>query len=396
MPFSKIQAALRRTLLVLACLSGTLPASAQRTPEARPFDRVETLLADLTDAFGPSGFEEPVRAIVRRELGGITRDIETDGLGSVIARLDGAPEGPRVMLAAHMDEVGMLVRHITDEGYVKFEILGGMLEQAIINQRYLIRTRGGYVQAVAGLKTPHVMSAEERVRLRTRDDLFLDVGAASARDAGERLGIRLGDPIAPDSRFAILNNSKLYVAKAWDDRVGCALLLEVMRRLKDNPPPNRVHMVFTVQEEIGLRGARTSSYLVRPEVGISIESGVAADYPGIGPDEAQERLGKGPGMFLHDSSMLPNLKLRDLVIDVAKREGIPLQFNVLRGYGEDGAEMQRSYGGAPTVNLTVPTRYLHNHNGIIHRDDFDRAVELVTALVRSLDGATVARLKTFE
>ena len=186
------------------------------------------------------------------------------------------------------------------------------------------------------------------------------------------------------------------MGKAWDDRVGLAVMIEVLRRLKQNPAPNTVYAVSTVQEEIGLRGAHTSANLVRPDIGLSIEVGVASDYPGITLDEAQEKVGAGPGIFLHDSSMLPNLKLRDFVMDVAREKKIPLQFNLLSGYGEDGAEMQRAHGGAPAINITVPTRYLHNHNGLLDRDDFDRAVELVTELVRRLDAATVRRLKSFE
>ncbi|MEX2263933.1 MAG: M42 family metallopeptidase [Bryobacteraceae bacterium] len=359
-------------------------------------DRVARLLEELTNAHGPSGFEGPVRAIARRELTPIANRIETDGLGSLIASIDGPAGSPRVMMAAHMDELGMIVKYITPEGFLKFQTLGGWLDQGLINQRFIVMTRKGPVAGVTGLKTPHVMGAEERVRLKRRDDIFLDVGAAGRADAEERLGIRPGDPIAPDSRFAILNGSQLYVAKAWDDRVGVAVLIEVLRRLKQNPAPCSVYAVATVQEEIGLRGAQTSSHQVKPDIGISVEVGVASDYPGITQDEAQERLGKGPGIFLHDSSMLPNLKLRDYFIDTAKAADLPLQFNVLSGYGEDGAEMQRAYSGIPAINVTVPTRYLHNHNGIIHRDDFDRAVDLVTAAIRGLNADTVRRLKSFD
>jgi putative aminopeptidase FrvX len=363
---------------------------------ARDLDRVERLLEELTNAPGPSGFEGPVRAILRREFATLASSIETDGLGSLIAVLPGAAGGPRVMMAAHMDELGMMVKYITPDGFVKFQPLGGWLDQGLINQRFVILTRKGAVQGVSGLKTPHVMAPAERTRVIERSQIFLDVGAASRQDAEERLGIRAGDPIAPDSRFAVLNGGKLYLAKAWDDRVGLAVMLEVMRRLKQNPPPNTVYAVATVQEEIGLRGAHTSSYQVKPDVGISLEVGVAADYPGISQDEAQERLGAGPGMFLHDSSMLPNLKLRDFVAGAARSLRVPLQTDVLSGYGEDGAEMQRAYGGAPSINITVPARYLHNHNGIIHRDDFDRTVELVAAVIRKLDAATVKNLQSFE
>jgi putative aminopeptidase FrvX len=300
------------------------------------------------------------------------------------------------MIAAHMDELGMLVKYITADGFVKFQPLGGWLDQGLINQRFTILTRKGPAHGVTRLKTPHVMSPQERTRLTERDRIFLDVGAANRQDAEERLGIRPGDSIAPDSKFLPLNDGKLYLAKAWDDRVGLAVMIEVVRRLKQNPPPNTVYAVATVQEEIGLRGAHTSSYQVKPDIGLSIEAGVAFDYPGISQEEAQERLGGGPGIFLHDSSMLPSVKLRDFVADVAHDRRLPLQFNLLSGYGEDGAEMQRVYGGAPAINVTVPARYLHNHNGVIHRDDFDRAVDLVTEVIRRLDAAAVRKLKTFE
>lgn len=362
----------------------------------RELDRVERLLEELTNAPGPSGFEGPVRAIVRREITPLATSVETDGLGSLIAALKGSADGPRVMMAAHMDELGMLVKYITPEGYVRFQTLGGWLDQGLINQRYVILTRKGPVQGITGLKTPHVMSQAERGRLIERDRQFLDVGAASRQDAEERLGIHPGDPIAPDSKFLVLNEGRRYVGKAWDDRVGLAVMIEVLRRLKQNPPPNTLYAVATVQEEIGLRGAHTSSNIVKPDIGLSIEVGVASDYPGITLEEAQEKVGAGPGLFLHDSSLLPNLKLRDFVMDAARDKKIPLQFNLLTGYGEDGSEMQRAHGGVPAVNITVPTRYLHNHNGLLSRDDFDRAVDLVTEVVRRLDAATVRRLKSFE
>jgi len=376
-------------LLILALV---LPCSAQQDS----FDDIELLLEELTNAHGPSGFEGPVRKIVQRELQPLADEVQTDGLGSLIARLGDSTAGPRIMIAAHLDEVGMIVKRITPDGFLKFQTVGGILDQALINQRYLIRTRNGLVRGVAGLKTPHVMSQQERGRLTPKTEIFIDVGADSRQDAEQRLSIRPGDPIAPDSRFMKLNDPKLYVAKAWDDRAGVGVLIEVFKNLKRNPSPNAVFVAATVQEEIGLRGAQTSSHIIKPDIGISIEAGVAADYPGISPDEAQERLGRGPGIFLIDSSMIPNVKLRDFVIDLADEMGIPLQLEVLSGYGEDGAQMQRAYGGAPAVNLTIPTRYLHNHNGVIHRDDFDRAVELVTELVRRLDRATVEQIKSFD
>ncbi|MBI4234032.1 MAG: M42 family metallopeptidase [Chloroflexi bacterium] len=360
-------------------------------------ERVERLLEELTNAYGPPGFEEPVRAIMRRELSPVSDSIETDGMGSLIARLRGGQDSPRVMLAAHMDEVGLLVKYVTQEGFVKFQPLGGWLDHALINQRFVILARNGPVHGVTGLKTPHVIAAEQRATLAFKwQQMFLDVGATSRKDAEERLGIQPGDPIAPESKFQALAGGQCYLAKAWDDRVGLAVMVEAMSLLSKRPPPNAVYAVSTVQEEVGLRGAHTSANLVRPDVGINLEAGVAADYPGTSQEEAQERLGGGPGLFLHDSSMLPNLKFRDLVVDVAREQGISLQFEVLSGYGQDGAEMQRAYAGIPTINITVPTRYLHNHNGVISRQDFDGAVALVSEVVRRLDADTVRRLRSFD
>ena len=358
--------------------------------------RVRRLLKELTNAYGPTGFEGPVRAIMQRELSLLVSDIKIDGIGSLIAHLVGSSESPRVMLSAHMDELGMLVKYITPEGFIKFQTLGGWLDQGIINQRYVILTRKGPVRGVTGLKTPHVMSAEERAKAMKRDNMFIDVGATSSEDAKGRLEIRPGDPIAPDSTFVQLSGGKLYMGKAFDDRVGLAAMIEVMRSLNESRPPNSTFAVATVQEEVGLRGAQTSSYQVKPDIGINLEAGVSADYPGISSDEAQERLGDGPGIFLHDASMLPNLKLRDFVVEIAQAREIPVQFEVLSGYGEDGAEVQRSYEGVPSINITVPVRYLHNHNGIMNREDFNGAVELVSEVVRRLDARTVADLRSFD
>jgi endoglucanase len=360
-------------------------------------DRVERLLAELSEAYGPIGFEGPVRAIMRRELTPYAARFETDGLGSLIAVAPASDAAaPRLMLAAHMDELSLLVKHITPEGFVKFLPVGGWLDLALVNQRFVILTRKGPVTGVCALKTPHIMSSEERSRIPRRDNLFIDVGATSRQDAEERLGIRPGDPVAPQSRFEKLKGGNLYLGKAWDDRAGLAVIVEVMRRLKQTPAPCSVYAVATVQEEVGVRGAKTASYLAKPDIGINLEGGVAADHPGITADEAQERIGGGPGMFLHDSFMLPNVKLRDFILDTAKAKGIPVQFEILSGYGEDGAEMQRAYGGAPSINLTVPTRYMHNHNGIISRADFDRTVDLVTEVIRRMDPATVKQLKAFD
>jgi len=362
---------------------------------AQDLDRTARLLEELTNAPGPPGFEGPVREIVVREFEQLGAAIEYDGLGSVIATGLGSGDGPRIMVTAHMDEVGLMVQYVRPDGFIRFKTLGGWLRQALPDQRWVIVGSAGPVLAVSGLRTLHVTPADERNQVWPLEQIFLDVGARSAEEV-EAMGIRPGDPVAPWSPFTVMPNGR-YAAKAWDDRVGIAVMLEAARRISEGEiqTPNRIIWVATVQEEIGLRGAQTSVHIADPDLGISIEAGVSADYPGARPEQAQERLGNGPGMFLLDSSMIPNTKLRDFFFDVAEEEGIPLQGDVLTGYGEDGAEIQRYDTGRPSVNITVPTRYLHSHSGIIQRSDFDQAVDLLIAVLSRLDGPTVERLSRF-
>lgn len=369
-------------ILGLALLAA--PATAQ--------DRTARLLGELADAHGPSGFEEPVRKIVVRELAPLTDSIRYDGVGSVIAQ--SGTTGPKIMFDAHMDEVGGMVRRIAPGGLLTMQLLGGFLDQVLIDKRWTILGSKGPVTAVTGIRSVHTVAAEERSRLIPRDMIFLDVGARTAAEV-EALGISPGDPIVPWSPFEIMSGGVRYVGKAWDDRVGLAVVIEAMRRLKETGHPNQIFVAATVQEEIGLRGARTAADIIKPDVGIAIEAGVTGDMPGSPAEASQARLGGGPGIFLFDSSTIPNRKFVALVKAVAAAERIPLQLDLVQGYGDDSGAIQATDGGVPTVNLVVPGRSLHAHNGIIDRGDFDRMVELVVALIRRLDAKTVAELKDF-
>lgn len=373
--------------LLLAAVTALLafPALAQ--------DRTADLLRRLSEAPGPSGFEEPVRKIMVPELRAVTDELRYDGLGSVIARQGST--GPRIMLDAHMDELGGMVRRVTPDGFLSMQMLGGWLDQAIAGQRWIILGAHGPIHAVTGIRDVHLASAEERARLISRDAVFLDVGARTSAEVAA-LGISPGDPVVPDSTFQVMNGTQNYLGKAWDDRVGCAVLIEAARRLRESGHPNQVFFAATVQEEIGLRGARAATAIIKPDIGIAIEGGVTGDAGGAHPEESQAKLGGGPGIFLYDSSALPNRKLVTLVRDTARGKGIPLQADLVQGYGDDSAEIQTVNGGAPTVNLVVPARYTHVHNGIINRRDFDGMVDLVVALIQRLDARTVADLRDFK
>jgi endoglucanase len=355
-------------------------------------DDTTRLLQHLADAPGPSGFEEPVRKLMVDHMRPASDKLSYDGLGSVIA-VQGT-SGPRVMIDAHMDELGGLVRRVTSDGYLTMQMLGGWLDQALVDQRWIIIGKNGPVRAVTGIRDIHIVPQEERGKPFPRDSVFLDVGAKNAEEV-KAMGLEPGDPVVPDAPFAVMNGTQNYLGKAWDDRVGCAALLVAMQRMKGQRHPNQLFWVATVQEEIGLRGAHTASEIVKPEVGIAIEGGVTRDAPKVGPEEAQELLGGGPALFLYDSSQLPNRKLVELVKETARSIQVPLQTDLIQGYGDDSAEMQKAGGGAPTVNLVVPVRYTHAHNGIMNRRDFDQLVDLLVALLQKLDSRTVARLRDF-
>jgi endoglucanase len=351
-------------------------------------DETLELLREMTEAPGVSGYESEVRSIIRKHMEPIAT-IESDRLGSIICKKKGASEMPKIMLAGHMDEIGFMVKFITDEGFLRFSPLGGWWDQVILSQRVVIKTSKGDVLGVIGSKPPHILTDEERGKVVKRKDMFIDVGAANAEEAKERFGIRPGDPIIPVSPFEVLQNGRTYLAKAWDDRVGCALFIDTIKRLTKEEHPNTVYGVGTVQEEVGLRGARTSAWTVQPDVGIALEVGIAGDVPGIKKEESQEAMGKGPSILVYDSSMIPNLKLRDLMIDTAKEQDIPFQLSVMERGGTDAGAIHITMQGVPSIVIGVPCRYIHSHVGIIHRDDYDNAVKLLVAVIKKLDAGTV-------
>src|SRR5215813_6125629 len=378
------------SLLFAASAIGVHAQSATQTPQQ---DRVVKLLKLLTEAPGPPGFEDPVRRIMAEQMKPFADKISYDGLGSVIAQ-QGAT-GPHIMLDAHMDELGGMVRRIRPDGFISMQMLGYWLTAALPDQRWVILGAKGPVLAVTDIWDAHI-APHDASGHTAQQDLYLDTGARSA-DEVAKLGISPGDPVAPVSDFEVLANNR-YLAKAWDDRVGCAVMLEVMRRLQKVPHPNQVFYAATVQEEgsVVMRGAQTSARLISPDIGFSLEVGIPNDVPGPGPDAAQEVLGGGPGMMLYTFSELPNRKLVAHVKEIARAQKIPLQLDFVPGFGDDAGAIKLYNIGIPVTTILVPARSTHAHNGIIDRADFDRTVDLMVALIQSLDAATVAKIKSFD
>ncbi|MGB3715397.1 MAG: M42 family metallopeptidase [Candidatus Promineifilaceae bacterium] len=349
-------------------------------------DATEKFLKTLTEADGVPGYEEEIRAVLRgflEPLGTITQD----KLGSLICHQPG--EGPKVMLAGHMDEIGFMITHLTKDGFLKFVQLGGWWDQVLLGHRVVIKTRKGDVVGVIGAKPPHIVDPEERKKVVKKDEMYIDIGATS-KDEVEAAGVRAGDPVVPQADFTVMANGKSFLSKAFDNRVGCAVTIDALRHFQEAEHPNDLYGVATVMEEVGLRGARTSAHAIDPDVAIILEVDIAGDVPGIRPEQSIATLGKGPTILLYDRGMIPNLKLRDLFIDTAAELDIPLQ---LSGYSvggsTDGAVIHLHGAGVPTVVIGVASRHIHSHGSIIHRDDYENAVKLVTAVVARLDKDTV-------
>ena len=353
-------------------------------------DQTEKFLKDITEVGGIPGYEHEVRAVMREYLQDVAT-IEQDKMGSFIGKHVGDVDGPRVMLAGHMDEIGFMVRLVTKEGFVKFQALGGWWDQVLLGHRVLIRTSKGDVIGVMGAKPPHLLEADERKKVVEKKDMYIDVGACSEDEVRE-MGVRPGDPIIPVSEFTVMANPSVYLSKAFDNRLGCALAAQTLRQVAENGHPNTAYAVGTVQEEVGLRGAKTSAFVVEPDVAIVLEVDIAGDVPGIKPEESSIKMGGGPTMLVYDARMIPNLKLRDMVIALAEELDIPLQFSAMSGGATDGGMIHIHNEGVPSVVIGVPTRHIHSHNAIICREDYDRALALVVELVKRLDAATVAGL----
>jgi len=353
-------------------------------------DKTELFLRELTQASGVSGYESDIRRALKKYLNPLG-DISVDRLGSLICRVNGATTEPKVMIAAHMDQIGFMVKAITDRGFIAFNSLGGWENQVIIGNRVNIETGKGNVCGTIIAPERHAMTDEERKRPIERKDIYIDIGGSSKKDV-EATGVRIGDPIIPVSDFTVLNVArKAYMTKAFDDRIGCAAVVAVIQNLKEEHP-NTLFGVATVQEEVGVRGAGTSTEAVNPDVAIILDVSTTSDAPGVNPDDSGGKIGEGPALINYDPHMIPNLKLRDMTIETAAKHKIPLQVYSMEFGGYDGSAIHIHGIGVPTIVIGIPCRHAHSYNSIIARADYDNSVKLVTELVKQLDNTTVAAL----
>jgi endoglucanase len=346
------------------------------------------LLKAMSELNGVPGNERQVRKFMAEKMSPLA-DVSYDNLGSIIGEKVGASDGPKIMVAGHMDEVGFLVTTITDEGYIKFTPAGGWWSQVMLAQQFVITTNDNKeIRGVIGAKAPHILTAEERKKPVEIKDMFLDIGVTNKEEA-DKLGIKPGDMITPFIEATSLTNKDFLLGKAWDNRVGCAAAMDVLENLKDVDHKNRYFAVGTVMEEVGLRGATTSAHKINPDIGIALDTTISFDFPG---GSKNTELGKGVGVVFKDGSMVGHKGLRDFVVNVCEENDIPYQLTYLERGGTDGGSIHMNAAGAPTIALCLPVRYLHSHTSIVHQKDYDAMVRLVTELVKRLDKETVEKI----
>lgn len=323
------------------------------------------LLEKLTQTFGPSGYEDAIRDIIREEVAPLADELRIDPLGSLIAYRKGTGGGQKIALAAHMDEIGVMATYVEEQGYVRFTSIGGLRPLNCAGSR--VRFANGVVGVVS------MERRDDANSMPALQHLYIDVGATSREDCP----VAVGDPgqfIGP-----LVRQGQRLVSKTMDDRVGCYVLIEVLRRLKDTP--HEVYAIFSTQEEIGLAGARTSAFRVDPDMAISIDVTGTGDTPKAHPMAVE--LGKGPAIKVKDGGMISHPLVRDKLVAAAKEAGLPYQMEILLGGSTDAAAMQLVRAGVPSGCVSIPCRFIHSPSEMVDAADVENAIALLVTALRA-------------
>ena len=338
------------------------------------------LLKNLCELPGVPGHEERVRELILQEIDGLFDDVRVDPMGSLICRRDaqGVENPKKIMLLCHMDEIGFLVSHITKEGFVYLLPVGGFDPRNLFSRRVLICTDSGEFKGVMnpGGRPIHISNAEDRKKIPEVSEFFVDTGM------GEQTAdvVKVGDMVVMDEPFLEIGDK--IVSKALDNRIACWLGIEVIRGLKDAGRNVEIHVAFTTQEEVGLRGARTAAYSVKPDIGIGIDTTLSCDTPGIPEQDRTTKQGDGFGLHVRDGSFIADKALVAEFDALAVKEKIPFQRTMLRSGGQDGAAAQQAAAGARAIGIVVGTRYIHTVTEMIHKTDLKAARDILVAYLK--------------
>ncbi|TYP59862.1 M42 family metallopeptidase [Thermosediminibacter litoriperuensis] len=329
------------------------------------------LLKELTEAFGVSGAEDEVRNILKREIESLAQ-FRTDALGNLLFEKPGKGKRPKIMLAAHMDEVGLMITSIGKNGWLKFDTVGGIDDRILVSKTVVIGPQK--VKGVIGAKAIHLQEPKERETALKSKNLYIDIGAKDKEDAEKK--VKVGDYAVFDSQFERIG-SDLIKAKALDDRIGCYIITEILKKDYDLV----ISGAFTVQEEIGRRGSAAAAYAIEPDMAIVIEGTFAADVPENKEEGYSTTLGKGPAVTLMDKTYIADRRLVDRVLQVAERKGIPCQLRRTAFGGTDAGSIHTTKEGIPTIVISVPCRYIHSPAGLASLTDIQNAIDLIDALI---------------
>ncbi|MCT1903987.1 M42 family metallopeptidase [Oceanobacillus sojae] len=346
-----------------------------------------TLFKNLTELQGAPGNEHAVRNFMKQELEKYSDEIIQDNLGGVFGVRNG--KGPTVMVAGHMDEVGFMVTQITDNGMLRFQTLGGWWSQVMLAQRVQVMTKNGPVIGVIGSIPPHLLTDAQRGKPMEIKNMLIDIGADDKEDVA-RIGVRPGDTIVPITPFEPMANEKKILAKAWDNRYGCGLAIELLKELQGETLPNQLYSGATVQEEVGLRGSQVAANMIKPDIFYALDASPANDASG--DKKAFGQLGEGALLRIFDRTMITHKGMREFVLDTAESNDIPYQYFISPG-GTDAGRVHLSGDGVPSAVVGICSRYIHTSASIIHVDDYAAAKELIVKLVKTTDETVVSGLK---
>ena len=343
---------------------------------------MEPLLKKILEAPGIPGYESQIARIMQSELKKYCDEASIDNFGNCIARRGKGRK--KIMIAAHMDEVGFMVKHITKEGYINFIKVGGIDDRILPAQKVIVKAKKGDCFGIIGTKPPHLQKEEDKKQPLKYEDMFIDIGSKNKEEAQKR--IEIGDVIVFEPNSGVLNG-KLYYGKAIDDRIGCFALIRIMEKLRTTASGAELYAVATGQEEVGLKGARTSAFRIDPDFAIAVDTTIAGDTPQITERESSLKLGGGVAITIIEASgrgVIVNEKIKDLLVNTAKANKIKYQIDVIEGGMTDGAMIYMNREGVPTGVLSIPTRYIHSPTGVFNIDDVNSAVELTVKAVQRL------------
>lgn len=349
------------------------------------------MIKRTTELQGISGFEHNVRDFMRDEMNGLVDRIETDGLGGLFGVKESqTPDAPKLMLAAHMDEVGFMVSSITSKGLIKVLPIGGWNPYVVSSQRFTIQTKKGEYPLVSSSIPPHLLKDKKNTSISI-DSILFDGGFESKEEA-EEYGVRPGDPIVPVVETIQMANKKTFAGKAWDNRYGVTLVLELLKQLKEEQLPSTLIAGANVQEEVGLRGTKGSVRKFQPDAFLAVDCSPANDLNG--DKEAFGRLGDGFLLRIQDPGMILSREMKDYLIDTAETNKIPYQYFVSKG-GTDAVAAHTLNEGIPSAVIGVPARYIHTHQSLFRIDDYEAAREMVYQIVKTFDRSVLETLRTF-